>query len=64
MIQVLDGPNGPVYENKEMLKVAVDYYKNLSSFDPRPEIRLKPDFFSEEEKVDVVEYELLDSVFT
>jgi hypothetical protein len=31
MIQVLDGPNGPVYENKEMLKAAVDYYKNLSS---------------------------------
>jgi hypothetical protein len=29
MIQVLDGPDGPVHENKEMLKIVVDYYKDL-----------------------------------
>jgi hypothetical protein len=32
--------------------------------EPRPEIRLKPDFFSEEEKVSVAENEILGGVFT
>jgi hypothetical protein len=45
MIQVLDGRGGPVHENKEMLKIAVDYYKDLFCLEPRPEIRLKPDLF-------------------
>jgi hypothetical protein len=45
MIQVLDGPDDPVHENKEMLKIAVDYYKDLFCLEPRPDIRLKPDFF-------------------
>jgi hypothetical protein len=59
MIQVLDGPHGPVHENKEMLKIAVDYYKDLFCLEPRPEIRLKPDFFSDEEKVSIAKNEIL-----
>jgi hypothetical protein len=63
MIRVLDGPHGPVHENKEMLKTAVDYYKDLFCLEPRPEIRLKPDFFSDEEKVSIAKNEIL-GVFT
>jgi hypothetical protein len=28
-IQVLDGPNGPVIETKDMIQVAMDYYKSF-----------------------------------
>jgi hypothetical protein len=64
MIQVLDGPDGPVHQNKEMLKIAIDYYKDLFCLEPRPEIRLKPDFFSDEEKVSIAKNEILGGVFS
>jgi hypothetical protein len=47
-----------------MIGIAVDYYKNLFCFEDRPDIRLKPDFFSEEEKVKVDENEILSRSFS
>jgi hypothetical protein len=42
-----------------MLGIAMDYYKNPFGFEDRPNIRLKSDFFSEDEKVTVKENEML-----
>jgi hypothetical protein len=47
-----------------MIGIAMDYYKNLFGFEDRPDIRLKPDFFSEEEKVKVDENEMLSRSFS
>jgi hypothetical protein len=41
MIQVLDGPDGPVTETKDMLGISMDYYKDLFGFEDRLDIRLK-----------------------
>jgi hypothetical protein len=49
MIHVLDGPDGPETKTDKMLKIAIGYYKELFSFETRPNIRLKPDFFSDDE---------------
>jgi hypothetical protein len=56
---VLDGTDGSVIENRDMIKVALDYCKNLFGYETRPKIRLKPDFFSNEEKVNAEENEML-----
>jgi hypothetical protein len=37
----------------------VEYYKDLFGLEPRPDIRLKPNFFLEEEKVSAAENEIL-----
>jgi hypothetical protein len=42
-IHVLDGP---VTDNKDMLKIASDYYRDLFSFENKLDIKLKADFFS------------------
>jgi hypothetical protein len=47
LIHVLDGAKGPVTANKDMLKVATDYYKGLFKFEDRSEIRLQDNFFFE-----------------
>jgi hypothetical protein len=64
MIHVLDGPDGPKTETDKMLKIATGYYKDLFKEEARPDIRLKPDFFSEEEKVRVDENNMLESRFS
>jgi hypothetical protein len=46
MIQVLDGPDGPVTENEDMIKVGLDYYKTFFCYEARPKIILKHDFFT------------------
>jgi mannosylglycoprotein endo-beta-mannosidase len=63
-ISVLDGPSGPVTEVKDMLNVATDYYKDLFSWEARPDIRLDQDFFSLDEKVTREENDSLDCRFT
>jgi hypothetical protein len=63
MIQFLDGPDGPVTETKDMIGIAMDYYNNLFGFEDRPDIRFKPDFFSNEEKVKDDENEMLSRSF-
>jgi hypothetical protein len=47
-----------------MLKIATDYYKNLFSFESRLEIRLKPDFSSNDEKIRPDENTLLEGMFS
>jgi hypothetical protein len=64
MIQVLDGPEGPVTKTKDMIGIPMDYYKTLFGFEDRPNIRLKSNFFSEEEKVKVDENEMLSKSFS
>jgi hypothetical protein len=64
MIQVLDGSDGPVTETKDMLGIAMDYYKDLFGFEDRPDIRLKHDFFSADERVKVDENEMLSRSFS
>jgi hypothetical protein len=64
MIRVLDGPDGPVTETKEMLGIAMDYYKDLFGFEDRPDIRLKHNFFSADERVKVDENEMLSRSFS
>jgi hypothetical protein len=51
LIHVLDGPEGPVTESKDMFKVATYYYKHLFKFEDRPDIRLQDNLFSEEENI-------------
>jgi hypothetical protein len=64
MIQVLDGPDGPVTKTKDMLGIAMDYYKDLFGSEDRPDIRLKQDFFSANERVKVDENEMLSRSFS
>jgi hypothetical protein len=40
MIPVLDGPEGPVTDTKDMLEIAKVYYKDLFGAEERPDIRL------------------------
>jgi hypothetical protein len=47
-----------------MLKIATEYYKNLFSFETRPNIRMRPDFFSNEERIRLEENVPLESNFS
>jgi hypothetical protein len=47
-----------------MLKIATGYYKDLFSFETRPNIRLKPNFFSDDEKIRPEENTLLEGSFS
>jgi hypothetical protein len=60
----LDGPDGAVETNEEMLDAASEYYKNLFKFEPRPEMNISNEFFSREEKFSKEESESLESKFT
>jgi hypothetical protein len=64
LIHVLDGPDGPITDSKDMLKVATDYYKDLLKYEIRPDIRLHDTFFSENDKVSLEENIMLGSAFT
>jgi hypothetical protein len=52
LIHVLDGPDGPETETNKMLKTATGYYKDLFSFEARPNIRLRNDLFLKKIKLD------------
>lgn len=51
MINVLDGPNGPVSGNADMKKIVVDYYKDVFRCEPRHENTFRDDFYGPEKKI-------------
>ena len=64
LIHSLDGPNGPVTEVDEMLKVASDFYKDLFKKENPSGFSLQNIFFSASEKVSPAENELLEAPFS
>lgn len=64
VIHSLDGPSGPVTDNKGMLDIGSDFYKKLFQKEERSGFKLNPNFFSEEEKVTSEENELLEAPFS
>jgi hypothetical protein len=41
----MDGPEGSVQSTEEIIKVAIEYYKDLFKFEPKPNIKIDEDFF-------------------
>ena len=64
LIHSLDGPNGPVTEVDEMLKVASDFYKDLFKKENPSGFSLQNIFFSASKKVSPAENELLEAPFS
>jgi hypothetical protein len=63
-IECLESEAGLVYDQKGLMKVALDFYKNLFAKDPEPEIGLDQDFWEEEDKVSSSENKLLTAPFS
>lgn len=57
----LEGPDGNVEENEEMINLAVRFYKNLFGYEPRKGVRLDDSFWKEDEKVSEDENKMLDA---
>jgi hypothetical protein len=64
IIDGLEGPNGIVEDELGMMKIAVDFYKNLFKQECRGDISLGESFWSEEEKVTTEENNILLAPFT
>jgi hypothetical protein len=60
----IEGPEGAVNSTEDIIKVATQYYKDLFKFEPRPNINISSNFFSEGEKVTEEENALLEEKFT
>jgi hypothetical protein len=60
----IEGPEGAVNSTEDIIKVATPYYKDLFKFEPRPNINISSNFFSEGEKVTEEENALLEEKFT
>ena len=63
MISILDGPDGLATETVDMVKIASDFYKDLFREEPRANIRLSDSFFSDEEKINQAENDILEGRF-
>lgn len=63
-LAILEGPNGPVYEVKDMLSIASEYYKNLFGFEPRPHISLGGHFWDPQDLVTTKENQMLEQPFS
>jgi hypothetical protein len=50
-VLILDGPDGPVVEQRAMMEVAVNFYKELFKKEDRPNIHLVADFWSDSDRV-------------
>lgn len=55
---------GLVYDQKGMMRVALDFYKNLFAKDPDSTLKLDQDFLEEDDRVSRKENELLIAPFT
>jgi hypothetical protein len=63
-IDGLEGPNGIVENEQGMMKIAVDFYKNLFKQESRGDISLGESFWSEGEKVTIEENNILSTPLT
>ena len=63
IVHSLDGPEGPITEEKDMLDFATKFYKNLFKKEEESEVTLQDDFFSANEKVTPEQNQLLDGPF-
>lgn len=60
-IPVLEGPFGLVDQTNDMLKVAVDFYKNLFGGEPDPQVNFRPNFWEEQDKLTESEKDIHDA---
>lgn len=60
----LEGLEGTVADDVGMRKIALDHSKDLFKWEPRPNINLRSDFYSEAEKVSTVENNKLEARFS
>ena len=51
MITSLQGHEGEVTDQKEMLTIATGFYKTLFGYEAKPNIHLKSSFWNDEEKL-------------
>ena len=63
-IAVLEGPLGPVTETKDLLSLATDYYKSLFGYEQKLDVKLGDNFWSKEERISLLENELLEAPFS
>lgn len=63
-IEYLEGPTGHVYDQKGILKVAVDFYKELFAKEADPGVQLGRDFWQDSDKVTSEENEALTAPFS
>jgi hypothetical protein len=63
-VEVLEGPNGLVEDQKGMMDIAVDFYKKLFAKESRMNIRIAADFWKDEDMVTEEENYLLTSPFS
>ena len=61
MITSLQGPEGEVTDQKEMLTIATNFYKTLFGYEAKPNIHLKSSFWNDEEKLSEEENTMLSS---
>jgi hypothetical protein len=63
-VHTMESPDEIVESTVEIIEVAAQYYKELFKFEPRSNIKLSGDFFSDEEKVSSDEREVLERRFS
>ena len=61
MITSLQGHEGEVTDQKEMLTIATGFYKTLFGYEAKPNIHLKSSFWNDEEKLSEEENTMLSS---
>lgn len=52
---MLKGPNGPVEDDRGMLHLATDFYKNLLGYEECLNVKLDDNFLSEQDKLSIEE---------
>ena len=60
-IEVLQGQEGEVTENAEMIKIATHFYKNFFAFEDKLDIHLDCSFLKEDDKITAQENGNLDA---
>lgn len=63
-VMILDGPEGPMVEQKTMMEVAVNFYKDLFKKENNSNIHLDTNFWDESVKISEEENSALMAPFT